>query len=310
MSFNILVLSLNPTLQKTSLFTHGWKRGQVNRCSQYNLTISGKGANCARILAQLGNNVSYLTQLGGRNRDFFIDQMRQDGVKMVWAESDSEIRYCHTLISQEPHDATEIVEEGEPVGEQCDSSVRDCFIEALSVADMLVIIGSKAPGFSDNIYLDCAKIASEQKIPLVLDINNKDLPQFLELNPKIIKINSFEFLQSFVEDFDNSQPPEDKWIPLMEEKLRELSSQGHDFIITQGAGEILMAQQGNIERFNPMEMELVNPIGCGDAMTAGIASALGQGVPLEGALHLGMECSRKNGEVLTPGSIVKSQESE
>jgi len=303
MNDTILVLSLNPTLQKTTLFSEGWKRGEVNRSAHYSLTVSGKGANTARILAQLDENVTYLTQLGGRNREFFLEEMRKEGVKVFWDDSESEIRYCQTLISQNPFDVTEIIEEGEPVSEQTDRSLRDHFTEALSIAGWLIITGSCAPGFSDTIYLDCAAEAAAEGIPLILDINTPHLIEFLKYKPALIKINAYEFALSFLEDYTGGQDILPETLKQISEKAAELSSNGTSLVITQGAGDILLASEGQVERFTPEPIEVINPIGCGDAMTAGMTSALRQGKSIQEALEYGMACAARNAVQLAPGSL-------
>lgn len=305
MSATLLVFSLNPTLQKTTLFPEGWNRGEVNRSSEYSLKVSGKGANTARILAQLEENVAYLTQLGGRNRDFFVEEMRREGVKLFWDDSESEIRYCQTLISGNPFDVTEIIEEGEAVSEQTDRSIRDHFTEAMSIADYLLIVGSKAPGFSEDIYMDCAREAHSNGIPLILDLHGPDLQKMMELSPRLVKINAFEFLQSFFPESESSQQISDEQVLLIKEKAAELSLKGTDMVITNGAQELILAVKGQIESILPPEMELVNPIGCGDAMTAGMAAGLARNLPIRQALELGMECAQKNGANLAPGNILQ-----
>lgn len=304
MSATLLVFSLNPTLQKTTLFPGGWNRGEVNRSSEYSLTVSGKGANTARILAQLEESVAYLTQLGGRNRDFFLEEMRKEGVKLFWDDSESEIRYCQTLISGNPFDVTEIIEEGEPVSEQTDRSIRDHFTEAMSIADWLLIVGSKAPGFSDNIYLDCAKQAHDSGIPLILDLHGPDLQKMMDFSPRLVKINAFEFLQSFLPEEKSSQHISAEQTSLIKEKAAALSAGGIDLVITNGAEELILAEKGRVESLLPPKMELVNPIGCGDAMTAGIAAGLRRNLSTRQALDLGLDCAKKNGANSAPGTIL------
>ena len=159
----VLVVGLNPTVQKT-LVLEDFERGGVNRSSEYLFTVGGKGANASRVMHQLGHNPVYLTQAGGQMRPFFLSQLEQDGVRTEWVESNSEIRFCYTLVRKEPHSATEIVENGAPVDEETDRRVREKFARLLPECCAMVIAGSKTQGFSRDIYLDMMKKAKKKKV--------------------------------------------------------------------------------------------------------------------------------------------------
>ncbi len=78
----VLVVCLNPTLQKTLVFS-SLREGEVNRTPTYYLDASGKGVNVARVLGQLGIESVHLTHAGGMFREVFITLAEQDGLRMV-----------------------------------------------------------------------------------------------------------------------------------------------------------------------------------------------------------------------------------
>ena len=59
------------------------------------------------------------------------------------------------------------------------------------------------------------------------------------------------------------------------------------------------------ERFfvTPLTAEVANPIGCGDAFTAGLALGLGQGLTLAEASQRGAWAAWKNLQQILPGTL-------
>ncbi len=109
----ILVVGLNPVIQKTLLFDR-LTEGEVNRTSRHRLDASGKGMNVARVLAQLGVSTLHVTHAGGLFRDIFLRMARQEGIGLLCADSGSEIRQCVSSSTKKQHVVTEIVENRNP----------------------------------------------------------------------------------------------------------------------------------------------------------------------------------------------------
>ena len=159
----ILVAGLSPTIQKTLTFSRDWKKNEVNRTADALISASGKGANTARILAQNHNPVRLISQTGGRLEGFFIDEMEREGVKVCACSGPTEIRYCSTLLSENPFSMTELVEEGAPVPPETEKKVRGEFETQLERASLLVVAGSASPGFSPSLYKDFITMAGHKK---------------------------------------------------------------------------------------------------------------------------------------------------
>lgn len=304
MDQSILVVSLNPTIQKTYCYQEGWARGEVNRCGEYHLDASGKGGNCSRVLAQLGAQPGYLTPLGGSQAQWFRRIMESQGVKIHGVELPMEIRSCMTLVDRSKGESTEIVEQGPSLLEEHGQNILEVFQGLLDQYKTLVFIGSPAPGLHQDLYLKMAQEASRKEKFLVLDLNRKDLAKFLEFRPGVIKINSYELLSVFRPELDCKESE----IPALQEVIKDLLknlSRGNEWrwIISQGPLPLLYAENGRLEQLEPPAMEVVNPIGCGDAMTAGLTWGLSRGMTIRQSLELAMDCSRKNGELLRPGYI-------
>lgn len=299
-----LVICLNPTLQKTFRLPH-LNPGQVNRAASHRLDLAGKGVNTTRMLAQLGERAVHVTQAGGEHLATFRRLVEADGLDVRAVEGDIEIRHCYTLIDDAARSTTEIVEPGWPVPEGLEAKVQEQFRALLGDAHTVIISGSKAPGFSDELYPEMVCEARADGATVVLDIRGVDLVNSLSHRPSVVKINVNEFSATFLEKALPEETPPDEMPPALSERIRELREEfGTEVVLTNGAMPVMYADDTTIELISPSRVEPVNAIGSGDAVTAGIAAGLHRGMSMRRAIELGLDCARRNVQLEKPGSIV------
>ncbi|MCX7949330.1 MAG: PfkB family carbohydrate kinase [Treponemataceae bacterium] len=331
---SFLSVCLNPTLQKTLRFSR-IQPDRVNRTATHRLDASGKGVNVSRVLQQLGQSVVHLTQLGGSLRPLFLELCEQDHLDVRWVESNSPIRFCYTLIEESTHTVTELVEESEVVAPDTEENIKTRFLEILAsdfapsphhtethkqkpAVPTLIISGTKARGFSADIFPFMVQRAREQGMRIILDIRGEDLLRCLPYHPDVIKPNFDEFVETFLPDRaaihkttapstgENSREASQAPLAsLVQGKALEIQKRyGCQIILTRGSQSVWAFDRG---KFIEQKIEPVLPVnttGCGDAFTAGIASALAAGASLEEALQEGIRCGALNAALLKPGSIV------
>ena len=299
-----LTVCLNPTMQKT-LILPDLSIGQVNRCINKRMDASGKGVNVTRVLKQLGAQVIHITQLGGFLKEQFLKKTAEDLLTLDWTESDSEIRFCYTLLNRKNNTTTEIVEEGDPVSAKTEQLIRDTYSSNLDTADFIVISGSKAAGFSDFLFPDMVRQAKEQGKFVILDYRGKDLISSLPFKPDIIKPNVSEFLQTFLPEIPlREEDSLDIHIPKIKQKMIDLYiSYDTKTILTNGSLPALSFDGSTFTTSTPKPVNPVNTIGSGDAFTAGMAWKLSQGNSLDEAVAFGHICGSKNAGLLRPGVI-------
>ena len=303
MSRSFLVVCLNPTLQKTFRLDE-LRPGQVNRVRSSRLDLAGKGANAARMLGQLGERTVHLTQAGGEHLETFLRLAAEDGVDMRCVRGDLEIRHCYTLLDGLDRSTTEIVEPGWPVTPEVEEGIRAEYRALLDSAHTVIISGSKAPGFSDSLFPAMVAEAVERRLRVILDIRGADLVQSLPHRPSLVKINVNEFSSTFLSD----PLPEETDPSLMPEALTARMCEivhrwGTTLVLTNGAKPVMFVENGGVQMINPTQVEPVNAIGSGDAVTAGIAAGVHRGLSLRDAIALGLECARRNVILEKPGSL-------
>ncbi|MCL2721096.1 MAG: PfkB family carbohydrate kinase [Treponema sp.] len=288
-----LTVCLNPTLQKTLQFS-SVTSGAVNRTNEHRLDVSGKGINVTRVLTQLGKKAVHLTQLGGDMRPLFLSLCEQDNLDVQWVESNSQIRFCYTLLNASDQSVTELVEESQAVAAGTEERLMEKF--NLNGVSHLVVSGKNAAGFSDNVIPYMVQKAKEKGLFVILDIRGNDLINSLKYEPDVIKPNMDEFIATFGIGTNDPQ------------KLRGLIleiAQKHNcrIILTNGDKKILAAEKENFYEIEVPKVKAVNTIGCGDAFTAGLACALENGADFKAAINEGMCCGALNAGLIRPGVI-------
>ncbi|MBD3376193.1 tagatose-6-phosphate kinase [candidate division KSB1 bacterium] len=293
---NFLTICLNPVIQRTYILDD-FKEDEVNRCQEYRIDASGKGVNVTRVLAQLHKKAVHLTIAGGHFRDYFLDLCRQDDLTIDWVESGSEIRTCCTLLNNRRSTSTELVEEARPVRSGTEERVRNRYLELLPLCDWVIISGSKAAGFSQDLYPWMVQQAKQQHKKVVLDVRGPDLSASLPYVPDIIKPNYQEYLMTFFDPSD--EPSQDR----IKKHMLKLFEQGIRVVLTHGASKILYTDNHKVNFLTPESIQPVNTIGSGDAFTAGMTAEYDDSGNFTTAVQKGMACATANASHQRPGVI-------
>jgi tagatose 6-phosphate kinase len=305
-----LTVCLNPVLQKT-IVLYGLGEGSVNRSSEYYLDAAGKGIHVSRVLTQLGERVTHITQVGGSFKDAFLQLAGREEFRFIYVDSNAEIRFCYTLLNRKKRTTTEIVEQGEVIAVEIERAVLARFRGTIKRHDWLIISGTKAPGFSEDLFPCMVKTAKDLGKRVFLDIREDDLLNSLKYRPDFIKLNAEEFFMTFYPDTVNTLlKSKTKLIDAAQSKIGELYSRyGIHTIITNGGQSILYNRRHQVDSLLPRDIEAVNTTGCGDAFSAGFISEYARTEDLYRAVRKGEECARRNALLIRPGRIIDIDES-
>ncbi|AEF82841.1 1-phosphofructokinase family hexose kinase [Leadbettera azotonutricia] len=301
-----LTVSMNPTLQKTLVFSD-LIPDRVNRTGEYRLDTAGKGIDVSRVLTQLGKDCTHLTQLGGMFRPLFLELCAEDNLKVEWVESSSPIRFCYTLINKAARQVTELVEEGDKVGEGTEKRLMAALDRLLDGRACMIISGTKAAGFSDALIPEMVRMAKAKGLRVVLDVRGKDLLNSLPHKPDVIKPNLYEFAATFAPDLvERNEIAGDpgfikKRVAALCEELH--ARHGSKIVLTRGSSSVWYFESHELEEFTVVPVEALNTIGSGDAFTAGFSAALEDGASLKDAVAEGSRCGKLNAALLRPGVI-------
>jgi fructose-1-phosphate kinase PfkB-like protein len=157
-----------------------------------------------------------------------------------------------------------------------------------------VIAGSLPTGTPDGFYRE---LMERTPCPAVLDFRGVGLLACLEFEPLVVKPNREELVQTMGRPLDDDRQ--------LLEAMRSLNRRGAQWVvITQGAGPVWMTSLQKTYRFDALPVaDVINPIGSGDAMAAGIAWATGQQTEIVDAVRIGISAAAENVRRLETGRL-------
>ena len=280
----ILSAGLTPAWQQILLFD-SFHEGQVNRAREAHWTASGKVFNAGIGVHCLGEPSLTLATVGGPVQVQIERELNKLGVPCRFVQTESATRVCTTILDQATGRITELVENGRPLLPEELDAFRQAYAEEAAKADVAIVIGSLPVETPATYYRD---LIEQTPCPVVLDFRGDGLLSVLDLQPYVVKPNREELAQTMGRPLDTDED--------LVDAMRGLNDRGAQWVvITQGDGPVWVTSASETYRLYPPKVDrIVNPIGCGDAVTAAIACATRQGhEPIE-AIRRGIAAAANN----------------
>jgi tagatose 6-phosphate kinase len=288
----ILAAGLTPAWQQI-LTLDELHVGEVNRAAESVWCSSGKVLNVGIALRLLGGPMRVLSTRGGRTGEMIAEEMNALGVPCRWVPIERATRICTTVLDRSSGRTTELVENGGPIRPDEVAGFAAAFEEVAPSAWAAVLTGSLPAGAPTTLFRD---LASLLQCPAVLDIRGPELLEALPLRPLLVKPNREELGRTVDRELST-----DADLRGAMEEMRGLGAQW--VVVSQGKDTLWALGPRGLRTFRPPLVEVINPIGCGDCLAAGIAWGVGQGLEVEEALRIGMGAAAQNASMLLPSRL-------
>jgi 1-phosphofructokinase family hexose kinase len=281
----ILCGGLTPCLQRTLEFD-AVTTGAVNRIKKVTETVGGKQINTAQLVQTLGGCARTIGFCGGANGHKLRDLLEAKGLFMESVPVAGNTRICQTLIDHAAQDVTELVEELPPVSAAEQRAFIDHFLKMRADASLITLSGTLPPGFPADFY---RTLIAGAEAPVIVDTHGPALLESIQAAPLLVKLNEHELARTFGSD-------------LIDEGAHKLLGQGVEWVlVTRGAAGAVLFSPTERHDFSAPKIHALNPIGSGDAVTAGIAYALSQHRRVAEAVQFGLACGSAQAETLVSG---------
>ncbi|OOR17093.1 tagatose-6-phosphate kinase [Bacillus mycoides] len=263
----ILAVTMNPSVD-ISYPIQDFKLDDVNRVGHVRKTAGGKGLNVARVVKQMGEDVLATGVIGGTIGDYIIQELRKSDIKNHFYKIKQESRNCIAIL----HDGkqTEILESGPSLSAEEGAAFLEKYRELLSEVSLVTISGSLPKGLESGFYRQMVEIGREKGIPVIVDTSGEPLRQVLNHNvkPFAIKPNISELFQIFGMEVEESTSS-------LKQLLNNKLFHGIEWIVvSMGAAGAFLKHGADYYRVTIPAIEVMNPVGSGDATVAGLAVAL------------------------------------
>ncbi len=298
----ILAAGLSPAWQQILVFDR-FTRGEVNRAVETCACASGKVINVGVALASLGAESKTLSVLGGRAGAMIEDELAALGFRSRWINDPATTRTCTTIIERSTGEITELVENAAMIeARSCEAFLSALREEAIK-AEWVILSGSLPPiagrPSPRSFYREMLeRLPSTARV--ILDARGPEMLECLSHRPFLVKPNREELAQTVGRDLTDK----DSIIAAM----REINHLGAEWVlVTNGAREVWLSSQAELWCFTPPAIKVVNAIGCGDCLTAGVTAFLAEGHSLPEAVRFGIAAAGDNAAQLLPSRLSPSR---
>ncbi len=290
---NIVTISINPTIDKSSSVTHVIAERKLN-CEPPYFEPGGGGVNVSRAIKKLGGDSVLLYSCGGMT-----------GKRLEGLLDEEELIHKPFPIEGSVRESLAIFESstgqqyrfGMP-GPEIKEKEWKQFLEKLAAIepapDLLVATGSLPPGVPSDFYARVAKIGKERGAKTIVDVSGEALKEALKEGIYLIKPNLREF-REMVGDHIKEEAQ------IMEEAQKIVKRGECEVLaISLGAAGALLVSDEISEHVLPPTVPIESKVGAGDSMVAGIVLSLSRGNTLRESLLFGVAAG--TAAVMTPGT--------
>lgn len=260
----------------------------VNRIQNPYKTAGGKGLNVARVLKELGEDVSATGFLGGPLGDFISDEIKKVGIKDDFYRVKGHTRNCVAILHEEKQ--TEINEGGPEISKEEIDGFMDKIDTLLDDTKVIAMSGSIPKGVGKDIYANIVKLAKEKGVLTIVDASGDVLKASIEakLTPDFIKPNLSEITQLLGEEITGDL-----------DELKDALQKGplkdvENIVVSLGGDGAFAKLHGKFYKADIPKIEVVNAVGSGDSTVAGIIYGLEKDMSDEDLLKSAMTCGMLN----------------
>jgi len=291
----ILCLGTTPAVQRVMIFRR-LNLDAVNRAGTTLEGAAGKSINVAKVLKALGEQPIATGFLGGPRGEFLRAIMAENGIESDFVSVKTPTRQCITVIDESAGTHTELVEESQPV-EPADFEKFIAMVRRrVAGCRAVVMSGTIAPGGPADLYFQCTQLAQAAGAISVVDAQGPALLAALPARPGLAKPNRTELAATAGRELKDETD--------VMSAMRVLHDRGAQRVIVTAGPEAVLAFDGrNFWQVAPPRVKVVNPIGSGDAFTAGLTWRLVRGDDLGEACRWGAAAGAANALTAMVGEV-------
>ena len=274
MAAPFVTLSLNPAIDQTVVLD-ALLPGAVNLARDSLRHAGGKGVNVAACLADWGVPVTATGLLGEANDAPFRALFAARGIVDHCIRIPGETRTNIKLLDQAKGDTTDINLPGSPPSPEALDLALAALHAATGPGTTAVLSGSLPPGLAAETYADLTGLLVEQGARVVVDASGAALSAVLAgpAMPHAVKPNRHE-----LEGWAGHALPDRAALLAV---ARALVARGIGLVtVSLGAEGALFVTDAAVALVRPPPITVASSVGAGDAMVAGLAAGLAEGLPL------------------------------
>mgnify|MGYP001060133698 CR=1 FL=1 len=284
----ICTLTINPAMDRM-IYLSEFSRGNTNRIERQHDALGGKGTH---VSVNLGI-------LQCKNRAFGIDfgetglrieeKLKNAYIDLGFLHYPSGNSRTNYALVEENGCCTLLSEKGKCITrEECETLLVR-MDEAVEPGDILVLSGDASNTEVPLFYIEVMDRFADRDVRIFLDSSSENLIEGLKRSPFLIKPNEDELGQILGRRIESETD--------VVEGVGRLAGMGIECIaVTCGGRGSYVWYQEELYRIHPLEVHVVNTIGCGDAFLSGMAFGFDRGLSFKETLRCAAAVSSATAE--------------
>ncbi len=269
---------------------------EVNRAHTTVDGIAGKSVNVAKVLRALGAD-AFATGFAGGPRGVALErELKERGIEAEFIPVAAPTRQCITVIDESQATQTELVEESRAVEAAHYDTLLGLIHREMPKVRAVVLSGTLTPGAPVDFYSRCVAGARQAGVFSVVDAQGPALLATLSAEPDLVKPNRKELAATVGSILRTDHDVRQAMLRLKEAGASRV-------VVTAGATDCFAFDGTSFWRISNPAIKALNPIGSGDAFTAGITWSLLRGDDLGEACRWGAAAGAANALTLMAGEL-------
>lgn len=256
-----VTVTLNPALDLTGSID-ALNVGSVSLVGQASLHAAGKGVNVAKVLAELGAEVTVTGFLGQDNQEKFVQLFDSMGAKDRFIRVAGATRINVKLVETNAR-VSDINFPGVSVDPQAIKQFEHTLFELANDHDYFVIAGSLPSGVSPELCASWIEKLHQLGKKVLFDSSRDALASGLDAHPWLIKPNDEELSQFIGADLNTPEQ--------CQQAAQTLARKGvNNIVVSMGADGVMWLNNNEWLQSTPPKMNVVSTVGAGDTLVAGL----------------------------------------
>jgi 1-phosphofructokinase family hexose kinase len=269
MSDMIFTVTVNPALDRT-LFIPRIAINQVLRANKVIENCGGKGFNVSRALKALGLMSTALGFAGGATGKKLHSELESLEIPTQFVWISNETRTNIAIFSEDERDSLKVNEAGPTISNCEQKRLEDLIDELAKPGDYWILAGSLAPGLPVDFYQNLIINIQGHGAKAILDTSGKSLLEGIKAHPFMIKPNQ--------EEVENLLGKKLYEVADLKRASQILYANGIVWVaISCGAKGLVLTNQHGTWYTPAPPVQVVNTVGAGDALVAGLTWAMVNG---------------------------------
>lgn len=291
----VLTVTLHPSVDKV-LSIERLRPNDAARSTVAMTYCGGKGNNVARALRRLDCAVTAIGFQGGASGAFAAEQLRSEGVQTAFTPCSAPTRVSTIVHERQTGDTYAIYEPGQAVTEDEVRALEGQFAALLAEHAICVLCGSGQSEALSALFGRLVARARVAGVRCMLDSSGEALACGVAAVPYLVKVNLGELADYLRRPLDSEAVQVDA--------LRGLCAQGVGIAaVSRGPDGLLLTDGQAVWQAAYRAASVVNVVGCGDSLLAGMIKAAVAGMPLCDVARWGVACGAANTQAMGAGNI-------